>query len=202
LHWRKLLPWRNSSGAQLSMRQKLDYCSGGLQWLSDPVTFLFTVLLLVNSLYYVLNGHVMAEPFFGAGLFVPFVFIVLSLLRTIWGLRVRLDCTTFQAFRALLVLLSLTWVVTLACFQGLTRVRGVFLRTSKQGGRHQWLHSIRIINTELLIALICAVTAAWLTISSPAQAAVWLLSGLLFWQMFIYGAALFVTHWSLTRNQA
>lgn len=198
LHWKTLLPaWFNKNPAsQLTWKQKLDFWSGGLQWFNDPITFLFTVILLINALSYSLTQSVFLEPMAGAGLFVPFVFIITSLTRSLWGLRQRLHCTFMEAYRAMLVLLSLTWVVTLACILGLTKKAGVFLRTPKQKGRHNFWRSLNIVNKEIGIALICSFSVFSLALTERPSMTVWLLCGLLLWQTFIYGASVTVSRWS------
>ena len=198
LHWAKLLPrfLAPDPGNKLTMGQKFDYWSGDLQWFNDPITFLFTVIVLINALSYTFTQSVFLEPIAGAGLFVPFVFIVFSLTRTLWALRVRLNCSAIEAFRAMQILLSLTWVVTLACTLGLTKKAGVFLRTPKQKGEHSLWRSLRIVNEEIVIALLCLGTVVALLSLGAAYATVWLLSGLLLWQAFIYSASVVVTRWS------
>jgi cellulose synthase/poly-beta-1,6-N-acetylglucosamine synthase-like glycosyltransferase len=198
LHWKKLLPWSRNINAEnrLTPGQKFDYWSGGLQWFNDPITFLFTAILLLNGISYSVTHTAFLEPLAGAALFVPFLLIIFSLTRTLWGLRLRLNCTTLEAFRALLVLLSLTWVVTLACFFGLTRKAGVFLRTSKKKENCSLVRHLKIINTELSIAALCSLMVVWLLSTGHLTATVWLLSGLLLWQIFIYSSAVIVSRWS------
>ena len=198
LHWKKLLPWTRGSDAdnQLTLGQKLDYWSGGLQWLNDPITFLFTIILLINSLSYSLTDTTVFKPLAGTGLLIPFILIVFSLSRMLWGLRLRLDCTVTEAFRALLVLFSLTWVVTLACTFGLTKKAGVFLRTPKQTSHGSSVRSLQIVNREMLIVLICAITIVGLQSMNHASTSAWLLSGLLMWQIVIYSSSLVVSRWS------
>lgn len=198
LHWKTLLPalFNREPNSKLSGGQKLDFWSGGLQWFNDPITFMFTVILLLNSLSYSLTESVFLEPMAGAGLFVPFVFIITSLTRSLWGLRLRLNCTHAQALRAMLVLLSLTWVVTLACVLGLTKKAGVFLRTPKQKGHRSRLRSFNIVNKEMGIAVICCIAVISLLSTERPSATIWLLCGLLMWQAFIYGSSIVVSHWS------
>lgn len=198
LHWKTLIPrlLNRHDGSQLSFGQKFDFWSGGLQWFNDPITFLFTVILLINALSYSLTQSVFLEPMAGAGLFVPFVFIITSLTRSLWGLRRRLECTFAEALCAMLVLLSLTWVVTLACVLGLTKKAGVFLRTPKQKGRRSLWRSFNIVSKEISIALICCTAIMSLAFTERPSATIWLLSGLLLWQAFIYGASVMVSRWS------
>lgn len=198
LHWKKLLPWSRKINPEnrLSPGQKLNYWSGGLQWFNDPITFLFTVILLVNGISYSVTRTAFLEPLAGAALFVPFLLIIFSLTRTLWGLRLRLNCTMPEAFRALLVLLSLTWVVTLACFFGLTKKAGVFLRTPKNKESRSLVRYLKIVNTELSIVALCSLSVIWLLSTGHLTATVWLLSGLLLWQIFIYSSAVIVSRWS------
>ncbi len=199
LHWRKLLPRLapGKSARRLSWGQKFDFWSGGLQWLNDPITFLFTLLLMMNAASLSITATPLFETLLGAGLYVPFLFILFGLARTLWALRLRLGCTTGQAFRAMLVLFSLTWVVTLACVFGLTRKGGVFLRTPKQADETGITGALHIVRKEVLLALGCGLCILWLLSADQLTASAWLLSGLLSWQMFIYGSALAVSRWSV-----
>ena len=198
LHWKKLLPWSRKINPEnrLTPGQKFDYWSGGLQWFNDPITLLFTAILLLNGVSYSYAHTAFLEPLAGVALFVPFLLIVFSLTRTLWGLRLRLNCTMLEAFRALLVLLSLTWVVTLACLFGLTKKAGVFLRTSKKKEDCSLVRHLKIINTELFIVALCSLMVVWLLTTGNFTATVWLLSGLLLWQIFIYSSAVIVSRWS------
>jgi hypothetical protein len=140
-HWPALMPWarqcrpaRDWEVPGLTVGQRYHYLMGGLQWYSDALTFGFTVLLEVTGWLLVL-AHPSYLPALGGPLLVlPLTFwVVTSLLRTLWGLRATRRCTWAEAFGALGILWSLGWVVTLACFQGMVRRRGVFLRTPKVG---------------------------------------------------------------------
>lgn len=199
MHWRKLLPWRDHSdpeGGNLSMGQKMDFWAGGLQWLNDPITFLFTLFLFGNGVAYILINESFINSVMGIGIFVPFVFILTNLTRTLWGLRLRLRCTYRQAFQALLMLLSLTLVVSQACVLGLTKKAGVFLRTPKQKSDYGLLKVLSIVDKELVIAGLCVVTIVALLMSSEYTVTVWVLASLLSWQAFIYGSAVFASYWS------
>lgn len=198
LHWKKLLPFSGliNSENKLSLGQKFDFWSGGLQWLNDPLAFIFTIILLIASTAYALTNSVFLQPMAGASLYVPFVFIVFGLMKIIWALRIRLQCNIIQAYRAFMVLLSLTWVVALACLLGLFKKQGVFLRTPKQQGKHNRLRSYGIVYKEFLISLLCLIAAIVLFETDRNSTMVMVLSGLLLWQSYLYGSSLVVNHWS------
>jgi cellulose synthase/poly-beta-1,6-N-acetylglucosamine synthase-like glycosyltransferase len=197
LHWKKLLPgsrlW-NPSG-RLTFAQKFDYWSGALQWLNDPLTFLFTGILLLCAVGYTLGQPLLLQPIAASAVFMPFLFITFGILKMLWALRLRLECSLADAHRAFLVLLSLTWVVTMACALGLTRRQGRFLRTPKQhdapSGRQP-----SIVRTECALVGLVVATVIWVGTNAPAGPVNLVLCGLLLWQVYIYGSAWVVNRWS------
>lgn len=197
LHWKKLLPgsalWR--SGGHLTFAQKFDYWSGALQWLNDPLTFLFTSILLLCAASYTLGQPLLLQPIAASAVFMPFLFVTFGILKMLWALRLRLACSLIDAHRAFLILLSLTWVVTMACALGLTRKRGRFLRTPKRAGGGA-VRGLRVVRTECALVLIVLGTVAWVSASAPAGAVRTVLCGLLLWQVYIYGSAWLVNRWS------
>jgi cellulose synthase/poly-beta-1,6-N-acetylglucosamine synthase-like glycosyltransferase/ketosteroid isomerase-like protein len=198
LHWKALLPWtrRDASGRGLTMAQKWDYLLGGLQWLNDPVTFGFTLLLLLGSASLLIAHSLFIQPLTGAVLIVPFLFVFMGVSRFLWALRQRLSCRLGEALSAFTILLALTWVVTLACFLGLVKERGVFLRTPKRrSGVARW-QALRVAPQETVLAAICFGFAAILGARLPYEPYVWLMVGLLIWQGFIYSSATRACMWS------
>src|SRR6266581_2580361 len=169
LHWRALWPWPSKTGAthRLTLTQKWDYLLGGLQWLNDPVTFGFTILLLVGSASLLIAHSLFMQPLAGAVLVVPFLFVFMGVSRFLWALRRRLSCSLREAASAFTILLSLTWVVTLACVLGLVKEHGVFLRTPKRRTETDRWHLWRIVSQETVLAGICFMTALILSIRLP-----------------------------------
>lgn len=198
LHWDKLLPWSRLKNPvnKLTLGQKFDYLSGGLQWLNDPLAFAFTSILLLCGVTLAWKHTIYLQPLAGAALVVPFIFITFGITKFLWGFRIRSDCTLAEAWRAFLVLLSLTWAVTLACVLGLTKRQEVFLCTPKQRGKNTFIRSLRVIGKEILLSTACVAVIALLTIYEEATTTVWLLTGLLLWQAFIYGSCVIATSWS------
>lgn len=198
LHWRALLPWPSRRGAAqgLTLTQKWDYLLGGLQWLNDPVTFGFTILLLLGSASLLVAHSLFIQPLAGAVLVVPFLFVFMGVSRFLWALRCRLNCSLREAASAFTILLGLTWVVTLACVLGLTKAQGVFLRTPKKRTATDWWHRWRIVSQETLLAGVCFVAAVALSTQLPYAPYAWLMVGLLVWQGIIYVSALRASVWS------
>ncbi|MEO5658029.1 MAG: glycosyltransferase family 2 protein, partial [Nitrospiria bacterium] len=197
-HWRSLMPWARwrDPANRLTAAQRWDYLIGALQWLNDPLTFGFTALLLLGAGALVLGGSLFIQPMTGAVLVTPFLFIFIGISRFLWVLRRRVGCTWGEALSAFTILLSLTWVVTLACILGLTKSQGVFLRTPKKRAAVDPWHAARIVSHEALIAGLCLTAAgvlAWKMSPSPAMA---VMGGLLLWQALIYTAALVSSLWS------
>ncbi len=202
MHWRKLLPFtrRRADAGRLSFGQKFDYWSGALQWLNDPITSLFTAVLIIGAGVYALTRNSLLPPIAGSMTLTPFLFIVFGMLKIPWALKLRLRCSFGEAYRAFLILLSLTWVVTLACAQGLTRRQGVFLRTPKERGQGTLIGSFRIASRETGIAALVLATILLLQWRVPQETTTLLLSGLLLWQAYIYSTALRVQRWSCARS--
>jgi cellulose synthase/poly-beta-1,6-N-acetylglucosamine synthase-like glycosyltransferase/ketosteroid isomerase-like protein len=197
-HWRSLMPWARwrDPAHRLSLAQQWDYLIGGLQWLSDPLTFGFTLLLLLGAGALALGGSLFMQPMASAVVVAPFLFIFIGISRFVWVLRHRVRCTWGQALSAFTILLSLTWVVTLACVLGLIKPQGVFLRTPKKRATVDPWHAARIVSRETMIAGLCltgAVALAWTVPPSPAMA---VMIGLLLWQTLIYAAAPVSSLWS------
>ncbi len=195
LHWKKLVPgW--GGGAGLTWTQKFAYLNGGIQWLNDPLTFAFTFLLFAGVGVMTLGGSSAIVRLSAAIVIPTFAFLLFSLLRFLWALRIRLSCSWREAGRALIILLGLTWVVTLACVQGLTRRQGVFLRTPKKKEDAGLASNFGIIRWELAFSVICAIGVGLLFVDQLPKLLRFVLVGLMSWQFFIYSSSMFSWLWS------
>jgi hypothetical protein len=182
-HWHALLPWAWRGRARqdgrwavpgLTAAQRYHYLLGGLQWYGDALGLSFTILLIVTGWLRVLGYPVQIPMLGGPVLVLPLTFWLMSLLRTLWGLRATRRCTWGEAIGAVGILWSLGWVVTLASLQGLIRKRGVFLRTPK-AGRASLVRALRSTLMETALGAACwglgcalLATAAAQALSSPA----------------------------------
>lgn len=194
MHAGKLFnPWAKGS---LTFAQRWDYLSGALQWLNDPLALAFTMLLLIGAVALLTGGSFAVQPFLGAVLFVPPVFLLFAIGRFLWALRIREKCSMAEAVRALAVLLGLTWIVTLACARGLVSRKGVFLRTPKQGAVPDIADTLAIVRWELFLGFACIVPALALMHGRPdVLSARALVIFLLFWQATIYLSAVVTSVW-------
>jgi cellulose synthase/poly-beta-1,6-N-acetylglucosamine synthase-like glycosyltransferase len=190
-HWKALLPWARwmDPGHRLTVAQQWDYLMGGLQWLNDPLTFAFTVLLLLGSTTLLVAHSLFIQPMAPAVLFVPFLFVFVGFSRFLWALRVRVGCGMIRAVSAFTILLGLTWVVTIACVLGLVKEQGVFLRTPKKRSVDDRWHALRTVSHEMGLAGLCLSAAGLILWSTPHAPHIWVMAGLLFWQSLIYVSA-------------
>ncbi|HUY77181.1 MAG TPA: glycosyltransferase [Ktedonobacterales bacterium] len=175
-HWPALLPWawrarsaEDWAAPGLTGAQRYHYLTSALQWFSDVITFGSTALLLVIGVF-AIAGRPVALPVVGGPLLaLPLVFWGIGFLRTLWGLRATRACTWGEAIGALGILWSLSWVVTLACIQGLISPRGIFLRTPKTG-RATVLRAVRSATVETTLGVACWGVSAWLLFTFGAKA--------------------------------
>lgn len=91
-HWRSLAPWAGRDEShRLTAAQRWDYLIGGLQWLNDPLTFGFTVLLLLGATALVIGQSLFIQPMIGAVIITPFLFIFIGVTRFLWGYGIASD---------------------------------------------------------------------------------------------------------------
>ena len=202
-HARKLLLPRRGDG--LTMAQRLMFLNGGLQWLNDPRTFAFTVLLLAGAGALLLGHSFEIQPLVGATLLTPLLFVLFAVMRFLWALRLRLRCSWRETADALTVLLGLTWVVTQACARGLVSRRGVFLRTPKQGPRPTVGETLRGSRFETLLGVASALAAGGLLLAPRAShvpaSARGLVVALLLWQAMVYLSAVRSGFWNYAERR-
>lgn len=182
---------------RLTWAQRCCYVNGALQWLNDPLTLACTVLLLIGSAALLSGGSLGVQPFVGAVLFVPPVFLLFAIVRFPWALRVREGCGLRAALRALVVLLGLTWIVSLACVRGLVARQGVFLRTPKQGAIARIGETLAVVRWETALGGLCLAAAVALALRAPTEgfSARIVVVLLLLWQSAIYWSAVVTSLW-------
>jgi glycosyl transferase family 2 len=180
-----------SRAGRLTLAQRYAYISGGLQWLNDPITFAFTVVLLIAASALIGGGSLYIQPLVGGSILIPPLLIWFGVMRFLWALRLRCRCSWREAADAFVVLLGLTWVVTLACVRGLTARRGVFLRTPKEPENPRFIDAIRVVWFEGLLAVACVLALIVVPSQQPHQilSARTVLSGILAWQAMLYASA-------------
>jgi cellulose synthase/poly-beta-1,6-N-acetylglucosamine synthase-like glycosyltransferase len=185
-HWRKVLPW--SRGTRLTRGQRYDYLVGSLWWFNDALTFGFTLFIFATALGIVVGRPFVVQRLSAIGMVIPLAFIVLNLLRYFWASRAVSGSGMGLALGALRVNLSLSWVILLACFRGLTQEHGVFLRTPKfKGGRA--VGEVRLVAVETILAVTGLVLAVAVIAVAGYTLVGLVLAALLAWSVLIYGSA-------------
>lgn len=202
MHWRRLL-WPGGA-THLTPQQRLAYLSGGVQWLSDPLTLCFTLLVLAAWGVFRSVTGTDAPPLASGALALAPLLIVTSILRFTWAIRARTDCSRREALDGLTVLLGLSWTTSIACLEGLMRRRGVFLRTPKEGARIAFLASARVVAGELMLATICLAAMASLIaeVGPDGGWAPFAFSLLLLWNGVVYLSAAQTSLWSYLERAA
>ncbi|HJW23193.1 MAG TPA: glycosyltransferase [Candidatus Limnocylindrales bacterium] len=185
-HGRDLLPWSHSG---LTQRQRRDYLLGGLGWLNDALSLGFALFIGATGLG-ALTGHpFVVQRLTGIGLVLPLLYIVLGLVRYLWGLRVATGVSLGEAIAALRVNLSLSWVVTLALLRATVEKRGVFLRTPKFAGGLARLRSLAAVWVEALVAVAMLGLAAAIVIRAQFSPLTLTVGVLLAWSGLVFGSA-------------
>jgi cellulose synthase/poly-beta-1,6-N-acetylglucosamine synthase-like glycosyltransferase len=187
-HIRPLLGLRGAPATKLTLRQRLAYLAGGVQWFNEVLGGLFTALLLVTAVGSALGGRLGLPALSGAALVVPPLLILTGVLRSQWGLRRTAGCSRRDAVRAHLVWFALSWVVARACMSALVRQAGCFLRTPKTRGASAWQRAVRASAAESALALGCVGGAVALGLRH-ADALAAMLAALLVMQAGLYASA-------------
>ncbi len=197
LHIGKLL-FPSSQGG-LSFSQRWSYLFGGFQWIHEVVTFGFTLLLLIGSLTYwiglPMGGISTSHQLF----YLPILFSWLGMIRFLWALSLRSQCTWKESLDALIMTLSLSWIVNRACIQGFFSKKGSFFRTPKQAAKHHhWIDFLRISIPETFLGISCFIFGALLLFSNNAiySNVHIIFSLLLLWHAFIYLSYIPLYYWS------
>ena len=185
-HWRKVLPW--SRGTSLTRGQRYDYLVGSLWWFNDALTLGFTLFIFATGLGIVVGRPFVVQRLSAIGMVIPLAFIVLNLLRYFWASRAVSGSGMGLALGALRVNLSLSWVIFLACFRGMTQEHGVFLRTPKFKGRPA-VGEVRLVAVETILAVTGLVLALAVIAVAGYTLVGLVLAALLAWSVLIYGSA-------------
>src|ERR1700736_2292734 len=187
LWWRELLPFGHHE-LRLTRAQRMHYMLGALQWFGEPLTAVFTFLLLMTALVTSLHHQLPVRQLTGAVLVVPLAFAATGLSRALWAMRATSGCTVRDAVQALRVWFALSWVVTLACVRGLISGRAEFLRTPKKREGAAVLQALWASRAETLLAIAAIAGGVAMIVRAPGFAT-GVLGGLLIFEALIYGSA-------------
>ena len=198
LHWRSLMPWDRSPDNHLTGAQRRDYLMASLSWFRDLIMLAFSVLLVVISVLTAVHSGFAVAPLGGSRSLLPLSLILIATVCMLVTLRHWTTLSYRRALLSLVVSFALTLVIARGCIEGVARRDGVFLRTSKTGGRRTTLGVLRLAWWETLLAVGLYVCAGLLvSLSHPP----WLLVLLVFGQATFYLCAPIAAVWNL-RAQA
>jgi len=194
LHWKSFMPWDRSPDNHLTAAQRRDYLMASLGWFRDLLMLAFSLLLLViTGLLATESGFVVA-PMDGSRSLLPLAFIMIA---TICMMFTQVHWTTLSYRRALLSLvvsLSVAFVVARGCIEGVARRDGVFLRTSKAGGRRTIVTALKLTRWETALAVALYISVGLLV---GLRHQPWVLTFIVFFQATVYLCGPIAAVWNL-----
>lgn len=194
LHWRSLMPWDRSPDNQLTQAQRRDYLMASVGWFRDLLMLIFSFLLLVISGLLAAHSGFSVAPTEGARSLLPLSLIMIATVCNIWTLGHWTTLSVRRAVRSLVISLSVTWVIALACIEGMARRDGVFLRTSKSAGRRRILGALRLTWVETVLAAVLYSCAGLLV---TVRHGPWLLVFIILVQGTVYLCGPIASIWNL-----
>jgi cellulose synthase/poly-beta-1,6-N-acetylglucosamine synthase-like glycosyltransferase len=194
LHWRSLMPWDRSPDNHLTGAQRRDYLMASLGWFRDLLMLLFSLLLIVITGLSVTQSNFAVSPMDGARSLLPLSLIIIATICMLWTLRHWTVLSYRRALLSLVISLSVTWVIALACIEGVARRDGVFLRTSKSSGRRSIFTALRLSRVETLLAVVLYTCAGLLTATRHGP---WLFVFIIFVQATVYLCGPIASVWNL-----
>src|SRR5690348_1977200 len=152
MHWRSLIPGRQSRENRLTSGQRWAYLAGGIQWYGDLLGLVFFVFLLAGAVNLASGGGELFRkltPFLLAT--VP-VLVGLGLIRAVALLRRGTGANWRDAIGAFFIWQSTSLVVARASVLGLFARKAAFLRTPKTSERAKWWEALRANWAESTLA--------------------------------------------------
>ena len=198
LHWRSLMPWDRSPDNHLTSAQRRDYLMASIGWFRDLLMLAFSLLLVAITGLLVTHSGFAVAPLDGSRSLLPMSLIIIATVCMMFTQRHWTTLLYRRALLSLVVSLAVTWVIALGCIEGVARRDGVFLRTSKSGGRRTVFTSLRLARVETLLAAVLYVSAGLL---AGLRHRPWLLIFLILVQATVYLCAPIAAVWNL-RAQA
>ena len=198
LHWRSLMPWDRSPDNQMTSAQRRDYLMASLGWFRDLLMLSFSLLLLVIAGLLVTHSDFAVAPLDGSRSLLPMSLIVIATVSMMFTQRYWTTLSYRRALLSLVISLGVTFVIARGCIEGVARRNGVFLRTSKAGGRRTILTALKLTRWELALAVALYISVGLLV---GLRHRPWLLMFLIFAQATVYLCGPIASVWNL-RAQA
>jgi glycosyltransferase involved in cell wall biosynthesis len=178
MHWRSLLPGRESKENRLSVGQRWSYLSGGVQWYGDLLGLIFLVFLLAGAVNLATGGGELFRKLTAFLVATVPVLVLLGLVRAVALLRRGTGASWRDALGAFLIWQSTSLVVARASVLGLFAKRAAFLVTPKTSERVRWWEALRANWAESTLALL-GLLGIGAALTRPTELAGPLLAGLL-----------------------
>ena len=156
MHWKSLLPGRETKGDRLSPGQRWSYLSGGLQWYGDLLGLLFLIFLLAGAVNMAVGGGELFRKLTVFLVAVVPVLVFLGLVRAIALIRRSTGASVRDALGAFFLWQSTSLVVARASVLALFAKKAAFLRTPKTSERTSWWHALRENWAETVLAVLGA----------------------------------------------
>src|SRR6266567_519938 len=197
MHWRSIMPGRNSKENRLTTAQRWSYLSGAVQWYGDLLGLAFFAFLLAGAANLAGGGGELFRKLTAFLVATVPVLVALGLVRAVALLRRGTGASWRDAMGAFFIWQSTSLVVARASIVGLFARKAAFLRTPKTSERARWWEALRANWAETLLALagLAGIAAA---LTRPAQLSGWLLAGLLIFPTLGMAAAPF-NSWAARR---
>ena len=199
LHWRSLMPWDRSPDNHLTAAQRRDYLMASLSWFRDLIMLAFTfVLFAITGLLATHSGFAVA-PMDGARSVLPLSFILIATVCMMSTLRNWTTLSYRRALLSLVISLSVAFVIARGCIEGIARRDGVFLRTSKAGGRRTIFTALKLTRWETALAAALYTCAGLLAARRHPS---WLLIFIIVVQATVYLCGPIAAVWNLRAQTA
>jgi cellulose synthase/poly-beta-1,6-N-acetylglucosamine synthase-like glycosyltransferase len=199
LHWRSLMPWDRSPDNHLTPAQRRDYLMASLSWFRDLIMLVFSLLLLAIGVLTATHSGFAVAPLDHSWSLLPLSLIVIATFCMMATLRHWTTMSYRRALYSLLISLAVTFVIARGCIEGVARRDGVFLRTSKAGGRQTFFTALGLASWETVLAAALYTAAGFLFgLKHPP----WVLIFLLVAQATIYVCAPIAAVWNLHAQRA
>jgi glycosyltransferase involved in cell wall biosynthesis len=154
MHWRSMLPGRETKENRLSLGQRWSYLSGALQWYGDLLGLLFLVFLLAGAANLATGGGELFRKLTAFLVATVPVLVLLGLVRAVALLRRGTGASWRDALGAFLIWQSTSLVVARASVLGLFAKKAAFLVTPKTSERAKWWEALRANWAESTLALL------------------------------------------------
>jgi cellulose synthase/poly-beta-1,6-N-acetylglucosamine synthase-like glycosyltransferase len=197
MHWRSMLPGRETPQNRMNLGQRWSYLSGAVQWYGDLLGLVFFVFLLAGAVNLATGGGELFRKLTAFLVATVPVLVLLGLVRAVALLRRGTGASWRDALGAFFIWQSTSLVVARASVLGLFTKKAAFLRTPKTSEQQSLWQALRANWVETAFAVLGVVGIA-AALSRPEKLAGPLLAGLLLFPTLGMAAAPF-NSWAAQR---